>query len=167
MKQETVKLKHLHIAPRKVRLLADAIKGLRANEAEAQLFMRNQRSAQPLLKLLRSAVANAVNNKKMDADRLVISKIWVDQGPMLKRMLPRAQGRGTPIHKKSSHITLVLQEIDKKSAQRFVLAVTDPKEKKAVKPKKESPKPEVNAKDEAKPKEQAGIMKKIFRRKAV
>ena len=92
MKQPTAQLRYLRIAPRKVRSVADLIRGLPVQDAEAQLMVQRRRPAKPLLKLLRSAVANAKNNKQ-NADHLFISEIRVDQGPMLKRMLPRARGR--------------------------------------------------------------------------
>src|SRR3989344_4487325 len=75
MNQVIAKLNHLHIAPRKVRLVADGIKGLSVNEAEAQLMFRPQRSSGPLLKLLRSAVANAKNNNKLSEAKLAVKKI--------------------------------------------------------------------------------------------
>ena len=121
MNQETVKLNSLRIAPRKVRLIADTLRGLSVLEAEAQLLLRPQRSAKPLLQLLRSAVANARNNKKMDATKLFIKTLLVNQGTMLKRFMPRAQGRATPIHKKMSNVLLTLEEATSSLSQRFVI----------------------------------------------
>src|SRR3989338_4570164 len=86
--KQIAKLKYLHMAPRKVRLIADTLKGLPISEAEAQLLTRSQRVAGPLLKLLRSAIANAKNNAKLDSNKLFVESIRVDQGPMLKRILP-------------------------------------------------------------------------------
>lgn len=167
MTKETVKLSYLHIAPRKVRLVSDALKGLSVNEAEAQLLLRPQRSSKPLLKLLRSAVANAKNNKKLDADKLAVENIRVDQGPVFKRFIPRAMGRATPIQKKTSHVTLVLKEVEKKAEPRFNIIVEKPeaakKEKKAKKPK--TPKAE-GKRELAKPKEKTGFLKRMFRRKS-
>ncbi len=108
-KQSIAKLNYLKIAPRKVRLVANLLKKRSVIEAEAELLYRPQRAAQPLLKLLRSAISNAVS-KDFKKENLFISDIRVDQGPMLKRWMPRAQGRATPIHKKMSHIILVLEE---------------------------------------------------------
>lgn len=122
MKQQTAKLNHLRMAPRKARLIATVIKGLSVNDAEAQLAVNPKRASEPVLKLLRSAIANAVNNAKMDASKLIVKEIRVDGGPMLKRWLPRAQGRATPIQKKSSHITIVLEESDTVKAYRFTMA---------------------------------------------
>lgn len=110
MNKQTAKLNYLRMTPRKVRAVADVIKGLSANEAEAQLMMQSRRAAKPLLKLLRSAVADAKNNKHISADNLFIESLRVDQGPMLKRFLPRARGMATPIQRKMSHVTLVLTE---------------------------------------------------------
>src|SRR3989338_6284087 len=101
MKQQLAQLNYLKISRRKVRLIANTIRGLSIRDAEAQLLLRVQRSAKPLLKLLRSAVANARNNK-LDAARLFISDIRVNPGPMLKRIFPPAQRPATPIHKKMS-----------------------------------------------------------------
>jgi large subunit ribosomal protein L22 len=161
----TAKLNYLKITPRKVRLIANTLKGLSTQEAQAQLLIRRQRAAKPLLKLLNSAVANAKNIKNIDQSKLFIKDLRVDQGPMLKRFLPRAMGRATPIHKKMSHITLVLDEGKQKFINRFTIIPPPKKEKtkKEVKPK--APKTE-ELKTE-KPKEKGGFFKKIFRRKAV
>ena len=110
------------MAPRKARLMATVIKGLSVNDAQAQLAVNPKRASEPVLKLLQSAIANAVNNAKMDASKLIVKEIRVDGGPMLKRWLPRAQGRATPIQKKSSHITIVLEEVENAKAPRFTMA---------------------------------------------
>lgn len=162
MATQMAQLNYLKVAPRKVRLIAGTLKGLPFREAEAQLLLRAQRAAKPLLKLLRSAVANA-RNKKMDSNKLFISSIVVNQGPMLKRFLPRAQGRATPIHKKMSHVVLVLSEAEQKFAERFKInpPVKKQKEKKEkIKPKSEEIKKEV-------PKERVGFFRRLFRRKSV
>jgi large subunit ribosomal protein L22 len=119
MRSVTAKLNYLKIAPRKARLVADSIKGLSVNEAEAQLSISPKRAALPIIKLLRSAIANAKHNQQLDAGRLFIKEIRVDQGTTLKRHIPRAMGRTTPIHKKSAHITLVLAEPEKFKEPRF------------------------------------------------
>ena len=105
------------------------------NQAEAELLLRPQRSAEPLLKLLRSAVANAKHNKNLEPEKLIIQSIVVDKGPMLKRFFPRAMGRATMIQKKMSHITLILSESEK-SHKKFTL-IKPQKEKKTKLPKKE------------------------------
>ncbi len=164
--QVTAKLNHLHIAPRKVRLIASALKGLSVNEAEAQLLFRPQRSSKPLLKLLRSAVANAKNNQKLNPEHLVIQSIRVDQGPTLKRFLPRAMGRATPIHKKTSHIHLILEENPKIKAGRFNAA--SPKKVKLPKKEEKAKNPKMAAvkKEIQKPKEKSGLFKRMFQRKS-
>lgn len=111
MNQHTAQLKYLRMAPRKVRLVANMLNGLRVDEAEAQLLLMPRRAAKPLLKLLRSAIANAKNNRQVPKDRLVVKSMRVDQGPMLERFLPRARGSASPIQKKMSHVFLVLDEV--------------------------------------------------------
>ncbi len=119
--QATAKLRFLRIAPRKVRSVAGLMRGLAVVEAEAQLMVQPRRAAVPLLKLLRSAIANAVNTKSLDKDKLYIESLRVDQGPMAKKMFPRARGRGVIIQKKMSHVTLVLGERDGAPKARFVI----------------------------------------------
>lgn len=103
-------LNYLRLAPRKVRLVANAIRGKRVAEAERVLAFLARRSAGPLLKLLRSAVANARHNFQItDTDSLRIAELRVDQGPTLKRFQPRARGRAAPIRKRTSHVRLVLE----------------------------------------------------------
>jgi large subunit ribosomal protein L22 len=139
MQQPTAKLNYLRIAPRKVRSVADLIRGMSVNDAEAQLSMVRRRPAKPLLKLLRSAVANA-KNKQINVDHLFISEIRVDQGPMLKRVMPRARGSASPIQKKMSHITLVLG-LNSKLAPKFTIPVAQKKQKTPKKPKADKEKP--------------------------
>jgi len=174
MIRETVKLNHLHIAPRKARLVANLIKNLSANEAEAQLMILSKRSAEPILKLLKSGVANMVNNRKLDPEKLVIEKITVDEGPSLKRFLPRSMGRATPLLKRTCHVTIVLKEVaGKKKNNRFntVKPKREKKAKKIIKEgerslKKENKEPE--SKEGAITKEnKRGFVKKFFSRKSV
>lgn len=122
METQTAQLNYLRIAPRKVRSVGDLIKGLSVNEAEAQLLVQRRRPAKALLKLLRSAVADAKNNKHLNPDHLFIVSIRVDQGPMLKRSLPRARGSASPIHKTMSHVTLVLG-VNENLKSRFKIVV--------------------------------------------
>ncbi len=128
------KLRYLRIAPRKVRLVADLIRGKKVEKAQKLLAFTRKRAASPMLKLLNQAVANAKNNFQTDENNLYISKLLVDEGIKLKRQLPRARGRADIIYKKSSHITLVLDEIDKKAKKA--------KKKKVVEKKPESVKKE-------------------------
>ncbi len=168
-KTETARLSYLRITPRKARAIAGLLRGLTVNEAEAQLVTQNRRPAKPILKLLRSAVAGAVRNLKSSPDKLYIQSIYVDQGPMLKRSLPRAKGMATPIQKKMSHVTLVLAENQGLKGGRFKIQVKK-KIKKAAKetPKKEKKGPgEDKAEERAAQRQQPGFFKKVFRRKSM
>jgi len=90
-------------------LVADLIRGKKVGEALSILTYTEKRAARNLEKILRSAVANASETKKVrDVDELVISRVLVDPGPVWKRYMPRARGRATPIRKRTSHVTLVL-----------------------------------------------------------
>jgi large subunit ribosomal protein L22 len=104
-----VELHYAHIAPRKMRLAATMVKGMSAREAELVLNQLVKRSAGPLLKLLKSGIANAKNNFQLDESGLYVKDIRVNGGPMAKRMMPRAFGRGATIRKRTSHVILVLE----------------------------------------------------------
>ncbi len=106
-----VHLKNLRTSPRKVRLVADLIRGLRIDQATEQLKYIPKRAAVPMMKLLESAVAAAANDHKMNKADLYISKITVDDGATLKRSMPHAMGRAFPIMKRTSSVTI---ELDKK-----------------------------------------------------
>ncbi len=108
------KLNNLRIAPRKVRLVVDLIRNKTVVEAERILMFTVKRASDPLLKLLRSAVANAGNTVKLKKEELCITKISVDNGPMLKRGMPRSRGMVHPIQKRMSHVILQLDQIKKK-----------------------------------------------------
>ena len=136
MKTQKAQLNYLTIAPRKVRLIANTIKGMTIAEAQAQLLLRPHRAAEALLKLLNSAVSNAKNNLSLTADALRISAIWVDPAPVLKRSLPRAQGRATSIFKRMSHVTIELSEMGAVKAPRFVIVEPAKKAASAAKPAK-------------------------------
>lgn len=102
--------KHVRIAPRKARLVIDLIRGKEVGEAIA-ILRHTPKAASPIIeKVLNSAVANAEHNYEMDADDLVISEAFVNEGVTLKRFRPRAQGRATRINKRTSHITVVVSE---------------------------------------------------------
>jgi len=103
-------LKNYRQSPRKVRLLADLIRGKRAEEALNTLSFTTKRGILPMKKLLESAIANAKHNDKLDRGNLFVKEIRVDQGVTLKRSMPRAHGRATPINKRTSHIEIVLEE---------------------------------------------------------
>jgi large subunit ribosomal protein L22 len=104
------RLRFARIGPRKARLVADLIRGKGSEEAVNILTFTKKGAAKILVKLLRSAIANATQKKTIDIDRLYVKQIMVDHGPMMKRFMPRALGRATMIRKRSSHITLVLDE---------------------------------------------------------
>jgi large subunit ribosomal protein L22 len=111
--QVKVKLKYLRIAPRKVRIVADLISGKPVKEAKSILQFTIKKAAKPLLKLLDSAIANAKHNFNLQENNLYISKILVNEGPKIKRVMPRARGHADTIQKKTSHVTMVLDEIKK------------------------------------------------------
>jgi len=104
--------KYIRVQPRKVRIIADEMRGRNVNEAAAILQFHPSKSAGVLRKVLMSAVANAVNNDGLDQSGLRIKSILIDEGPRAKRMMPRAQGRGYRILKKTSHVTVVVEEYD-------------------------------------------------------
>lgn len=123
------KLKHLRMSPRKVRLVADAVRGMDADEAQIHLGHLNKRATLPILKLLKSAVANAEHNFQKNRALLFIQSLTVDKGPVSKRFRPRAFGRAADIHKYTSHIVLVLGERTTLKKKRFILASREkPKE---------------------------------------
>lgn len=101
-------LHYLHMSPRKVRLVASLIRGMDLKRAELHLDHLPKRAALPLLKLLRSAAANAKHNFELAEHSLYVKEICVDEGPMLKRMRPRAMGRGATIRKRMTHVLLTL-----------------------------------------------------------
>lgn len=100
----------LRVSPRKARLVADLIRGKDVAQAESILQFTPKGSARPILKLLRSAKANAVNNHDMFEDSLYVSNIQINEGPVFKRLLPRARGRADIMRKRTSHVTIVLEE---------------------------------------------------------
>ena len=101
----------VRISPRKVRMVADAVRGKSVSQAMSILTFTRKKAAFPVQKLLKSAVANAVENNGVDdVDNLMIDQIVVDEGPTLKRYTPRARGRATPIRKRTSHIRIALRE---------------------------------------------------------
>lgn len=102
-------LNYAHIAPRKMRLVINMLKGMSTGDAELVLTGTVKRSAAPVLKLLKSAVANAKNNFQLDESTLYVKDIKVNAGPMAKRMMPRAFGRGATIRKRTSHVILVIE----------------------------------------------------------
>jgi len=102
--------RYVRVSPRKARLVMDQIRGKKVEEALNLLSFASQRAAKILIKLINSAVANAQQRSDIDVDRLYIEKIFADEGPILKRFRPRAMGRATRILKRTSHLTVVLDE---------------------------------------------------------
>jgi len=132
-KQATAKLRHLRLAPRKVRLLVDLVRGLSVVKAIQQLENSGKQASRPLVKLLQSAAANAQHNHKIKEETLVIKKITVDDGAILYRWLPKAMGRATPIRHRSCHIDLVLEgEVETKEVKKKEIKEKETKETKAT-----------------------------------
>lgn len=103
-------LNYVRISPRKVSIVLDLIRGKDVKLAQAILKHTPKAACEPLQKLLKSAMANAENNHDMDTSKLFVAACSVSQGPTLKRIRPRAQGRAFRINKKTSHITMILKE---------------------------------------------------------
>ena len=186
----TAKLRYLRIAPRKVREVSDLIRGKKVNEAQTFLEFLVRKPAKPVLKLLKGVIASAHHDFQLEQSNLYISKILVDEGPKLKRWRPVSRGRTAPIMKRTSHITIVLDEIGKTKRKKVgARKIGEPRRKKQKekriieKPLKESPeasrpggsyeagklptgqakfKPEKKIR---KPKKEIGL-KRIFKRKA-
>lgn len=102
--------KYIRISPRKARLVVDLIRGRDVADAQQILDYSPKAAARVVGKILNSAIANAEHNNKLDPDELYVCRAYVDEGPTLKRFRPRAMGRATRINKRTSHITLVLDE---------------------------------------------------------
>lgn len=106
-------LNYLRMAPRKVRLAIDMIRGKKVLRALDVLSFSKRWAAAPVLKLLQSSIANAENNFSLKKEDLYVKIARVDGGPMLKRWAPKAHGRATPVRKRMSHITIILDELKK------------------------------------------------------
>lgn len=104
------KLRNARVGSQKARILADMVRGKDVNEALKILAFMPQKPAAMIKKLIESAVANAEQKKVVDVDTLFVKHVSIDMGPSLRRFRPRAQGRATPINRKSSHINLILDE---------------------------------------------------------
>ena len=104
--------KTLRIPPRKARIVIDLIRGKDAAEAAAILKFTPNGAAEAVGKVLKSAVANAVNNHDMDEEKLYVKACYANEGVTLKRFMPRAKGSASAIHKRTSHITVVVDERD-------------------------------------------------------
>jgi large subunit ribosomal protein L22 len=170
----TAKLSYIRIAPRKMRLLADLVRNKKVDKAMVLLDFNLKKGGVPLKKLLAQTIANAKDNsesgKQLDSSLFYISKITVDEGPKLKRWRARARGRAARIHKKTSHITIVVDEI--KEDKKVKKVITEAKEKKEKeketktidKKKIKTFKPE--KREKFKPVKETKGSKRVFRRKA-
>ena len=110
LKTARAQLVHARIAPRKVQIVCDMIRGKDTKIAEAYMANTPKAGCELMLKLLKSACANAENNFSMDPEKLVVTQVFATPGPILKRMMPRAQGRAYRINKRTSHVTLAVAE---------------------------------------------------------
>ena len=102
--------RYVRLAPRKIRLVTDLIRGKAVTEARTILQFTPKRAARTVAKVLDSAIANAENNQDLDAETLVVHKVFVDEGPTLKRWTPRARGRASAIRRRTSHVTVVVKQ---------------------------------------------------------
>ena len=112
MENKTAKayLRYVRISPRKIQIVCDLIRGKDVGTAMAILMQTPKAASEPLLKLLKSAAANAENNFSMDTGKLYVSEVYATGGPILKRMIPASKGRGYRINKRTSHVTLAVAE---------------------------------------------------------
>lgn len=103
--------RYIRMSPRKVKVVIDMIRGKSAKEAAAILTYTPKAACEPVLKVLNSAIANAENNLDMNRDDLVVAEAYANQGPTLKRYRARARGSASPIRKRTSHITVILDQV--------------------------------------------------------
>ncbi len=106
--------RYVRISPRKVGIVCDLIRGKSVAQANAILMGTPKAASEVMLKVLKSAASNAENNHQMDPEKLYVSSCHADPGPIIKRMRPRAQGRGFRINKRTSHITIAVAEKEAK-----------------------------------------------------
>jgi len=174
----SARLNYIRIAPRKMRLLADLVRGKKVDRAMVLLDFNIKKGGEPLKKLLNQAMANAKDNsesgKQLDDSLLYISKITVDEGPKLKRWRARARGRAARIYKKTSHITVILDKIKaKKETKKTISKIKQDKEevKKQEKEskiveKKKTPTFQTEKREKLRPAKEIKGLKRVFRRKA-
>ena len=112
MENKTAKayLRYVRISPRKIQIVCDLIRGKDVGTAMAILMQTPKAASEPLMKLLKSAAANAENNHQMDPEKLYVSTCYANPGPIIKRIMPRAQGRAYRINKRTSHVTVAVSE---------------------------------------------------------
>jgi large subunit ribosomal protein L22 len=170
-------LKNLRIAPRKVRLVTHSVIGVDAREALIQLGKQVKKSSQPIYDLLKSAMANATNNNGLDETNLYILEIRVGDGLRLKRWLPRAFGRATPLLRRGSNVTVILEEKiegknrtakKKETVETVTIEESEISGEKETKEVHKTMKPEMK-KEIARGAQPAGgkVVKKVFQRKSV
>ena len=171
----TAKINYLRIAPRKVRLVADLIRGKSIEKARSLLDFSLKKGAVPLRKLLNDSVTNAKNNFQLDEETLVLSEIKVDEGPKLKRWRARARGRAAEIQKKSCHVTIILKGNKKKRVEEPTLdKISKVKKKNQLrqladegrKPTDKQKIPRLEKKKISEKKKEKISLKRIFKRKS-
>lgn len=167
------RLNYLRIAPRKTRLVAGLIRGVSALRAEQELEHGAKRSALPLLKLLRSASANAEHAYQLSKDQLYVKSITVNPGPVFTRRRPRAFGRAAPIRKRTSHVVLVLETRArvrppgiKKSGEKPVFRVATGEDMKGEAARL-TPQERETEKQFAPARPKKGFLQRVFKRKAI
>lgn len=174
--QVKAELNYLHIAPRKVRIVANLLKGMDLNRARVTLRYLPKRASLPMLKLLNSAVAGAKHDFNLNDDNLFIDSIIVNAGPVLKRSRPRAFGRASMIKKRTSNVTLKLGEIketaDKKTLKKKKdITIRELKDINQAKDEfdtdKEIKRPDSRTATKTVIKKPTGFVRRMFRRKAI
>ncbi|MDP2944659.1 MAG: 50S ribosomal protein L22 [bacterium] len=161
-------LNHLRMSPRKIRLVIDVIRQMPVATALDQLRFINKLAAEPIAKLIKSAIANGENTYSLKRDNLYIKEIRSDEGVMLKRWMPRAHGRATSIRKRGCHLSLVLAEIKAgDQPEKKVVKAADPVKLEKLVKEGEAATQKIGAKAERdKSRKAAGAKTKMFRRKA-
>lgn len=161
------------MSPRKARLVLDVVRGLKVDKALEQLQFINKLVAEPIKKLIESAVANAEHNFSLDKNNLFIKEIKADEGVTLKRWMPRAHGRATTLRKRACHIHLILGEIvasGKKESRKVKVEAPVKLEQMAAEAEKQAGSKKGSSKNKANPESKAksdkGFTTKVFNRKA-
>ncbi|GAB2484887.1 large ribosomal subunit protein uL22 [Jatrophihabitans fulvus] len=112
------KASYVRVTPMKARRVIDLIRNRPAQQVLAELKFQPQAAAEPVAKVLASAIANAENNFDLDPESLIVSRAYVDEGPTMKRFRPRAQGRAYRIRKRTSHITIEVESVDRPATKK-------------------------------------------------
>lgn len=129
--EATARLKNLRISPRKLRLLADAVRGQGVERAISTLRFSSKKMSQEMIRAIRSAISNATNERSADVDKMIVKEIFIDGGPTMKRFMSRARGSSSSILKRTSHLTVLVGEKDQKTkpAKKTVVAKKAEEEK--------------------------------------